>query len=534
MPRHADFKPSPLSKRDWVALGVSVTLAIGLCLYRLGGRSIWHDEAVSLRIAETPGWDVAMSDGGNMALYYLFMRAWVRLGTSLEVLRLPSVLFSAAGVALLYLLARRLFDARIAGMSALLLAVNSSFVYYGQEARSYALVLMLTVGAWMALAVGLERRTVGWFLLWGALNALAVGAHLFSILLVAAQISSLPLLPRRSLPWRALLAGVALTAAGAAPFVLAAAQRRSVQIGWIPRTSIAGLRQVLWFLGGNNFEPAADWLTTYAGVVVLIVCLVGWPTGIWLAVRSFRVHGPSPQAWSYGMAVLWLVVPLVGATVASATVQPLLVPRFFIAAVPASSLLLALAVAQIQPRPVALVTLVLLIALGASGVVRSYGTGNWGWNEAADHLIQAARPGDAVVILPSYQRLSLDYHLRRRPASRSLEVLSPRDAGWRPPGPTVYGVAEAFLLPAPPQRAAREAGLRDRFWVVTSDYTRWDSSGRVEEAWGQASEFFEALDSSFRIGSGDGFGRVGVLLVERTRAETETGNAGTTTGTPAG
>jgi len=525
----AEFWRSPLSqptpwqskpgspgfnRRDFAAFGVLVALVLGLCLYGLGNRSIWLDEAVALRIAQTPGWDAVMSDGGNMALYYLFMRAWLRAGDSLEVLRLPSVLFSAAGAGLFYLLVRRLFDTRTAVMSALFLGVNSSFVYYGQEARSYALVLLLVVAAWLALATGLETKNPGWFLLWGALNAAAVGSHLFAVLMVGAQGASLLLLGRKDLPIKWLAAGALVTSVGSAPFLLAAASRGSVQIGWIPPISAASFRQVLWFLGGNNFEPGAAWFSELAGVVVLVVVVAAAAAGTWLTTRALARYGRSLQAWRYGVAVLWLAVPLAGAVVVSATVQPLLVPRFFTAVLPAVCLLVALAVSLI-PRPASLIALSLLVGLSLVGVVRSYSTGHWGWDRAAEHLAEVSRPGDPVVILPAHDGLSLGYHLKKGSAYESMRILSPRESTWRPPEPTVYGVSEAFFAPTSPEHAARQAELHDRFWLVTADYTRWDASGRVQEAWGEASGFFESLDPQFRVRSGEAAGRVGVLLVER-------------------
>ena len=504
-----------LTRADWITLGTAMVLAAALCLYNLGGRSIWIDEAVSLRIARTPGWAVLMSDGGNMAVYYALLRAWSRLGDGLEVIRLPSALFSAVGVGLIYLLARRLFDRRIATTAALLSGVNSSLVYYGQEARSYAMVLTLTVAGWLALSHGLERRTMRWFLLWGLLGGLTIGSHLFSVLMVGAQLTSLLLLPRRDLPWRGLAAGAALMSAVAAPFLLAAAGRGPVQIGWIPRTSLSAFRQVLWFLGGNNFEPTTAWLPAVVGAAVLIVCMAAWPLGAWPSIRMLREHGRSIKAWRYGVPVVWLLVPLIGGVAASLIVQPVLVPRFFIGALPAASMLVALAVSQLRQRWHRLAAIAVLTGLGLFGVLRSYATGDWQWDRAAAYLMQAAEPGDAVVVLPAHQRLSADYHLPGRPQTRSVQIISPVTRQWRPPPPTVYGVSDAFFEPAPPEEAARKAAGHERFWVLTSDYTRWDAAGRIRESWGQAGRFFGSLDGAFRVSSGRGYGRVGVLLLER-------------------
>ncbi len=514
-------RPSPerLTTGDRRTLAACAGLAAVLCLAGLTSRSLWIDEAVALRIAQTPGWSVLMSDGGNMPAYYLLLRGWTVLGDSLQILRLPSALFATTAAIFGYLLAFRLFGGRVAAVSGVLLAVNSSLITYGQEARSYAMTLMLVTAAWLVLDVALERRTVPWFLLWGVLNALAVASHLFSVFLVAAQLVSLALVAPRALPWKGLLTGVGVTILGSAPFLAAAAGRGDVQIDWIPPTSAAAFRQVVLFLGGNNFEPSPDLVPRLIALLVLAICAVGWLAGIWIAIKGFRENGRSRVAWAHAVPAIWLTVPMAGATVASLAAHPLLVPRFFVALIPAGCMLLALAISKVQPRPIAYAGLGVLVALGLSGVVRSSGHTDWEWREVAGYLNRVARPGEAVVVLPGRQMLALDYALEDAPAP-SFEIISPELTPWRPPEATVYGVSDAFVRTNSPAGAAAEAVGRQRFWVVTSDFTRFDGSGRVQEAFDEAGTFFRALGSGYVVRSAEAFGtvggprRVGVLLIE--------------------
>lgn len=492
-----------------------------MCLAGLTSRSLWIDEAVALRIAQTPGWSVLMSDGGNMPAYYLLLRAWTVFGDSLQVLRLPSALFATASVGFGYLLAFRLFGGWVAAVSGVLMAVNSSLIAYGQEARSYAMTLMLVTAAWLVLDVALEGRTVPWFLLWGALNALAVASHLFSVFLVAAQLASLTLVARRTLPWKGMLAGVGVTALGSAPFLAAAAGRGGVQIDWIPPTSAAAFRQVVLFLGGNNFEPSRELLPRLIALAVLVICAVGWLAGIWVAIKSFRENGRSRVAWAHAVPAIWLTVPLAGAVVASLAAHPLLVPRFFVALIPAGCMLFALALSKVEPRPVAYAGLAVLVVLGLSGVVRSHGYTDWGWREVAEYVNRVAGPGEAVVVLPGRQMLPLGYALEHSPAAPAFKVISPKPTPWRPPEATVYGVSDTFVRTNSPAGAAAQAAGRQRFWVITADFTRFDGSGRVQEAFDEAGIFFRALGPEYVVRSAEVFGaaggprRVGVLLIER-------------------
>jgi hypothetical protein len=127
-------------------------------------------------------------------------------------------------------------------------------------------------------------------------------------------------------------------------------------------------------------------------------------------------------------------------------------------------------------------------------------------------------------VLPGRQLLALDYALEHAPGAPTFVIVSPELTPWRPPEDTVYGVSDAFVRTNSPAGAAAEAAGRPRVWVVTSDFTRFDSSGRIQEAFDEAGTFFRALGPGYAVRSAEAFGtaggprRVGVLLVERVSA----------------
>lgn len=78
--------------------------------------------------------------------YYLIMWGWTKLfGADLEVLRLPSVLFSLGTIVFTFLLASRLFGVWVGLASALLLALNGHQIYWSQLARMYGMATFLAV-----------------------------------------------------------------------------------------------------------------------------------------------------------------------------------------------------------------------------------------------------------------------------------------------------------------------------------------------------------------------------------------------------
>ncbi len=136
----------------------------------LSFQSLWLDEVYTLTEAGRPWGDLFLAlflPQQAYPLYILGMRLWSGLlGTGEVALRLPAALAGLATVPLLYLLGRRLFDRRTGLLAALLMALSPPAVWYSQEARPYAFVLLLSTLAWLLLWEADERpaRRTWWAL----------------------------------------------------------------------------------------------------------------------------------------------------------------------------------------------------------------------------------------------------------------------------------------------------------------------------------------------------------------------------------
>lgn len=112
-------------------------------------------------------------------LYYLSLMPWIRFaGTTEAALRFPSAIWSVLAVALVYVLARQLWEDRGAILATLLLAVSAFGIAYAQEARMYALftfeiALALTLTARWLFAGDRSRR-------FGIVYALGVASALYT------------------------------------------------------------------------------------------------------------------------------------------------------------------------------------------------------------------------------------------------------------------------------------------------------------------------------------------------------------------
>ena len=226
-------------------------------------------------------------------LYYWLAWLWSQVfGTGEVGLRSLSALFGVATVPLAYAAAARLVSARAGLVVAALAAVNPLLVWFSQEARAYALLVLLTTAALIFFARALEHPTGRTLAGWAVFSALALAAHYFAIFVIAPQ--ALWLLWRaRSRAVLGALAGVAL--AGAALLPLMVEQAGNDRANFIRAVTIGErLIQVpKQFLVG--FDAPLEALATVLGVVLAAAGLAvvrGAPTRVSGAAPPWRERSP--------------------------------------------------------------------------------------------------------------------------------------------------------------------------------------------------------------------------------------------------
>jgi mannosyltransferase len=142
-----------------VMILVIVLLALALRLSLLDSKSLWLDEAASLQMAHQSGMVLITEQGDpHPPAYYLFLHSWINLGQSEFILRLPSALFGALSVLVLYWIGRSLHLERLALWAAGLLAIDPLHIWYSQEARMYAPAAFLGL-AGIYFAIRLLRQS---------------------------------------------------------------------------------------------------------------------------------------------------------------------------------------------------------------------------------------------------------------------------------------------------------------------------------------------------------------------------------------
>lgn len=126
-----------------------IALATALRLYRLDAQPLWIDEDASFEDALAFGRAglAGLATDHVAPLHTVLIWAVSRVGGAGEwVLRLPSVVAGVLCVPVVFALVRRMFgEVQVALLSALLVAVSPFAIWYAQEARMYALLMLFAL-----------------------------------------------------------------------------------------------------------------------------------------------------------------------------------------------------------------------------------------------------------------------------------------------------------------------------------------------------------------------------------------------------
>lgn len=255
-----------------------VVLAAVLRFAGLGEQRFWPDEAVTAALVRMPFADMLatlVDSESTPPLYYALAWGWTQLFGSAEAgLRSLSALAGVATVPAVYAAGSALVSRRAGLVAAGLAAVAPPLVWYAQEARAYALLVLLSALSLAffgrALHGGRGRALAGWALT----SALALATHYFAVFLVLPQ--AVWLVVRHRSP-RALLATGAVGAVGLVLLPLVLHQQAQPNTKWIDNIPVLDrLRTVpeLLLAGQAPSLPAAAIVVAALLVAVAVGLLV--------------------------------------------------------------------------------------------------------------------------------------------------------------------------------------------------------------------------------------------------------------------
>ena len=261
----------------WPVLAL-IALGAGLRFSTLDVQSYWLDEGLTLDAVQRSFGgmlDHVRESEPNPPLYFAVAWLWAKLfGTTEVALRSLSALAGTLTIPVVYGLVARLVSRRAALVAAGLVAVNPLFVWYSQEARAYALFLLLACVSLFLFARALEapsRSSVVW---WAVVSALALATHYFVVFVVLGEAAWLVF--ARVGGRRAALVAAGLLAIGAAllPLLVSESDKAGGDVRW--NTGVHGVAAMpKQFLLGDTASAIDNPLVGAAAVVLALA-------GLWL------------------------------------------------------------------------------------------------------------------------------------------------------------------------------------------------------------------------------------------------------------
>lgn len=415
----------PLAKSPsrWILLFSLTVIAAALRFHLLGAKSLWLVEAFSVMVARLPfksflhtmWWGEA-----NMTLYYLFLRLWIHFGDSELWLRSLSLLFGLAAVPSIFFMGSRFLNRKAGVIAAILLTIHAFHIQHSQELRSYSLLMLLAILSSCAFLIILEnpQRWFPW-ILYAFLISLAVYAHMFAVFLIAGQWAWLLVVPSqlKRLDIAKIFLTFALIAVLTLPITAVVVLEHKDQLEWVPPLSAGIVFELFQDLAGagtaviHGSVRALSLLALYAAAWIVALCAM---------FRDSRNRADDSASAALPFLVSWFVFPI-AAILGISTVKPIQAPRYVLMCVPASILLAAWGLVNMERlgsrwRRSYYVVLSAMVVFALWSTFAFYATfKTYGHNGRAvtNYILVNQAPGDAVIFYTFSEHLVFDYYFGR-------------------------------------------------------------------------------------------------------------------------
>lgn len=167
---------------ELIIMVIVMAFAAGIRLWKLGEWSFWADEVFSIQVAQKLPNEIPVNP-----IMYMMVRFFTNtFGLSEWSARIGPCIVGILSVPLLYLLVKRMFNAKVGVIFCAFLVIHPWHIYWSQNARAYSLAFLFGGLAAFAFYLSLERDNVGFMVLSVITTLLAIFSQPQSAVLIFA------------------------------------------------------------------------------------------------------------------------------------------------------------------------------------------------------------------------------------------------------------------------------------------------------------------------------------------------------------
>jgi mannosyltransferase len=399
------------SELNYRSILLPAILLLGLFfrLYKLGGESLWLDEALSIKYAHLNLSQIIIQQRETPPLYYIVLHWWIHFfGISEFSLRFPSAMFGCLSVFMMYKTGKELFDGNTGKVSALLIAFSVFHVQYSQEARTYSLSVCLTLLSMYFFIKLLDK--MNYRILFGYMlsSILLIYSHVYGLFIIIAQniyyiVLSLSTRERGKPNVKEWVAIQCLLMFFFSPWI------------YIFLLKVYSIQKYGYWIETPHISTIISSFMSYSSGSILLLLLF-----LVLAIFSLLSHedlGGSMDSrgsltflksyqWKLRLTnvdkmyllLIWLITPIVLPFIISRFSQPIYQNKYTIIASSAFFLLVARGVNNVRTKYVRSSIIGIVIILSLIHIRAYYSNINKEqWREAAEYIDTNARKGDVVL-----------------------------------------------------------------------------------------------------------------------------------------
>lgn len=396
----------PSENSHLVAIAAVFLFAFLLRVTTLNQSSLWLDELFSYQRATQPNWEsmlLMLERAGHAPLFDgILLHFWVKLGKSEFFLRFLPMSIGMLSIAGIYTLGRALINSKIGLLSALLVTISPSHIFYSQELRMYTLAFLCTTfGIYFFYKASFAKmgRVNRYWIGYTVCAVLGLYTHYTTgfIFLTLFIFDFVRILSKRNFSalWSLFLSHLTIAILFAPWLPTLWNQLHSPHLMWIPETSIGRIFNefIPLYLNERFLRPV--FLPVAASVlVVLIAGLANWSS-------KAQHNAASDARQRYLLAVATALGPI-GILLTVSIFKPMIVNRYILILGPAIFILSTSGIVWFLKRYLtALIPLIVImgIVISSWGVVRTDPKENW--RGIMTYIAEHSTPEDVAVFIPA-------------------------------------------------------------------------------------------------------------------------------------